>query len=443
MKLIKHIIFADVDENSKLIINSLNGTIDEVGLLAYETINKWKGTDDIIASTDEEAELLENLQKRGYLVENEAEEVAQKQKVLGLLRDYYSLDRQKCRHITFIMTYDCNFRCPYCFEGEANARKNVMSNEMIDSALNLTGNDIESVLLFGGEPLLPKNKSAIEYIISKLPDVSYEIITNGYYLEEFLDILTTIKLSYMMITLDGHKESHDSRRFLANNKPTYDKILNGITKCLENGLNIRIRMNLDYGNFEEGVDLKKHLLEKFSEYGDLLSFEMSPMLGDADETRNKITSEMFCDSVEHEQKERLRQNRILGSLNPIINSLTVGIPIRPLYSFCYAHENKIVVDPYGNIFTCLLTVGEDNLASGKYHPTVEFKENSIYNRNIDKIPECRECIYSLLCGGGCAMRIPDKSDVFKPVCSSIKNQIHNLLPQLYRIEKEHRNEVSL
>jgi len=90
-----------------------------------------------------------------------------------------------------------------------------------------------------------------------------------------------------------------------------------------------------------------------------------------------------------------------------------------------------MVDPYGYIFPCLLAVGINELAIGTYYPNVEFKENSIRNRNIDTIPECRECTYSLLCGGGCALSIDDYSDVFKPVCFNIKNQIHNILPTFF------------
>lgn len=40
MKLIKHMIFVDVDDTKKLLVNSLNGTLDEIDMLTYETLSK-------------------------------------------------------------------------------------------------------------------------------------------------------------------------------------------------------------------------------------------------------------------------------------------------------------------------------------------------------------------------------------------------------------------
>jgi len=164
-------------------------------------------------------------------------------------------------------------------------------------------------------------------------------------------------------------------------------------------------------------------------------------MGYSDEVKNKMITEMFCSSVADDYNERLKRNRSLGSMSPIISAMAIGMPIRPLYSFCYAHENKLAVDPYGNIFTCLVTVGRNNMEAGKYYPSLEYKENSITNRNIDKIPESRECTYSLLCGGGCPMRLTDYNNYFKPICTSIKTQIHDLLPKLYRAEQAYKQKV--
>jgi len=441
MQLIKHIIFVDIDDECKLIINSLNGTMDEINILALETISKWQQCDNISPSNESEMVLYNNLLNRGYLINNEDEEIAKKNEILDSLRRYHAHDRMKYRSLTFIMTYDCNFRCPYCFEGEANRKKEVMTPELIDSALNLVGDGLESVLLFGGEPLLPKTRPALEYLISKLPDVTFEIITNGYYLEEFIDLLATIKINYISVTIDGEEAHHNSKRFLANGNPTFKKILAGVAKCLEHGITTRVRMNVPKGSLDENFRLQDDLTKQFSMYKGLLSFEMCSMLDYSDEQKNAMLSEMFCSSVEYDYAERMKRNTTFGAMSPVINALTVGMPIRPLYSYCYAHENKPTVDPYGNLFTCLVTVGKDKLRSGTYHPTITYEENSITNRNIDKIPECRECIYSLLCGGGCPIRLKDHTDYFKPACSSIKNQIHDLLPRLYKAEQEHKKKA--
>jgi len=165
-------------------------------------------------------------------------------------------------------------------------------------------------------------------------------------------------------------------------------------------------------------------------------------LGYTDKQKNDIIHEIFCKSVEYDNTKRLQHNRLMGAMNPIVSALATGMPVRPLYSFCYAHENTLTVDPYGNFYTCLITVGREGLEAGTYYPYITYKENAIRNRNIDKIPECKECIYSLLCGGGCPIRLKDHSDYFKPVCTSTKTQIHELLPRLYKTERAQKEKMA-
>ncbi|MCL2188709.1 MAG: radical SAM protein [Defluviitaleaceae bacterium] len=435
-------IFVDADAETKLVINSLYGTMDEVDLNTYSILSSWRALENITPVNDTEQTLYNILQQRGYLIENDAEEMAIKNGILESLRDFHAEEKGKYRGLTIIMTYDCNFKCPYCFEGETNKRKNVMTSEMIDAALNITGDDLEAILLFGGEPLLPQTRPMVEYLFEKKAGISYNIITNGYYLEEFADLLTTVNVGCIFVTLDGDEETHNRRRCLANGEPTYQKILSGVRVCLENKIPIKIRSNVKEGKTELGLDVQNKLAERFKAYGDLLSFQTTTMMGYTDKQKNDVITEMFGAVLQYDKHERMQKNSALGAMNPIVSALSVGKRVQPLYSFCYAHENKIAVDPYGNIYTCLVTVGKNGMEAGIYYPEIQYKENSIKNRNIDKIPECRECIYSLLCGGGCPIRLRDYSDYFRPVCTSIRNQIHHLLPKLYLAEKAHRQKVT-
>jgi len=108
--------------------------MDEIDIPTYETISTWQAAEKIALSSKTEEELYDNLQNRGYLVENDAEETTRKEEILTALRKHHAFDREKCRYMTFIMTYDCNFRCAYCFEGEAAVKKEVMTPQLIDAA---------------------------------------------------------------------------------------------------------------------------------------------------------------------------------------------------------------------------------------------------------------------------------------------------------------------
>ena len=448
MKLIEHIIFADIGNGEKLMINSLNGLMDKINNSVFEIVSMWKNHDKIIPITDMEVALFDKLKLRGYLVNDRNEELKIKEKILKALRLNHSKNKANKSSLTFILTYECNFRCAYCFEGVANCgnigdnaeqrtsnRTASMTTALIDAALDLVGNDLKTIGLFGGEPLLPKNREAFTYIVSRAPDKSYSIITNGYYLEEFLDILVSINISKIMVTLDGDEETHDSRRYLANGKPTYRRILSGIVQCLKNDIPICVRMNLDTSNYCEANALKKEFLDRFSEYKDLLSFELSPMMEADVHERNEMFLKLYQEDLSYSSEEMQRRNSMLSRFSPIVNTITQNSILRPIHSFCYAHDNGFLVDPYGNIFPCLLSVGVDDLAIGKYYPEVVFKDNSVRNRNIDTIPECKGCKYSLLCGGGCPLRLSDYSNLYRPMCFNIKNEIHNILPTFYKTKK--------
>ncbi|MCL2400736.1 MAG: radical SAM protein [Defluviitaleaceae bacterium] len=434
MKLINHIIPVDIGNNKKLIINSLNGTMDKIDISTYNIIVKWQNQNEITPIGELETSLFENLQARGYIVNNEIEETGKKREIINTLRANDNKARESCRHLTFVMTYDCNFRCPYCFEGLGNPQKNVISPEYIDAALKLA-NNLESIGLFGGEPLLPKTKNAVEYLISKAPNKTYNITTNGYYLEEFFELLSPLKIAFIMVTLDGEEATHNSRRYLANGNPTFQKIMAGIHKYLENDIPIRIRMNLDENNLEESNRLKQQLMKKFAMHQDKLSFEISAMMEMNSKEKLEINKKLFNEDKKYSYEEREKNNTYWGRNSPIVNAITVGSKIRPTYSFCQAHSNNFLVDPYGYIYPCLPSVGVDALAIGKYYPQIKFNENSIFNRNIEKIEECQNCIYSLLCGGGCPLKLDNYENFYKPECNSIKDQIHNYLPMFYNTQK--------
>jgi len=68
--------------------------------------------------------------------------------------------------------------------------------------------------------------------------------------------------------------------------------------------------DLDASNFDEGNGLKIKLLEQFAEYGNLLSFEISPMFETSVYEKNKKFSELFNSDIEYTLAERQQRNRL-------------------------------------------------------------------------------------------------------------------------------------
>jgi len=442
MILIKHLIFLDSDNDKVILVNSLDGISDKVDTAYVDIIKKWQDCEKIVPEGELETSLFNSLKARGYIIESSEEEKHKKDKIIDILRKNHNEGRKRCNHITFIMTYDCNFRCPYCFEEGLTSKQEVITPELIDIALNFAGKALELITLYGGEPLLPKNKESIKHLVSKASNKTFSIITNGYCLIDFFDILSPVKIHSIMVTLDGMEEMHNSRRFLANGDPTFSRILEGVQKFLEIGAPVCIRMNLEPSDIHESNTLREFLGEKFSDYKDILSFEVSSMFGQTDEEKVKTFTEVYKTDIGYSLDERKSRNRLLGAHCPIVNNATLGTKLQPVYSYCYAHsENSFVFDPYGDMYTCFVVVGVEQFSVGKYYPELKFKEHSIHTRNIDTIPECRECKYSLLCGGGCPIRLGSSDNLYRPDCTAMQLQVHELLPKLYQINDERKAKI--
>ena len=126
--------------------------------------------------------------------------------------------------LTIAVTRACNFDCSYCFEGNRTGKP--MSAEVEDQLIKFIGRfytrDV-SLTWFGGEPLLAFDRIlSIDRRVRELGKrIIASMITNGFLLDDYkVSKLNDLNISYLQITLDGKKETHDSRRFQKNGAPT-------------------------------------------------------------------------------------------------------------------------------------------------------------------------------------------------------------------------------
>ena len=434
MKLIKHLIIIDLDENKKMLVNSLNGVVDQIALPLYNVISKWRELEIISPKNELEDALFAHLLKKGYIVNDHNEEQEKKDSIINILRERHKMWQNNRTLAVFIITYNCNFKCSYCFEGNNNQKESAtLTPQQIDAALSIMGDSLEKVCFFGGEPLLLENMEVIEYIISKVSDKYFSMYTNGYNLAEFFPLFEKVKFDNIIVTLDGDECTHDKRRCMNDGGPTFKKIVSGIELYLKNNVRIIIRVNTNKDNIKEVDDLRNKLIRKFESYLDNLSFEVAPMINESIEKKYDMIAEMFEIDFNYSQEEKARRNRFNVGNKDLIDLFTTELnQLTPRYSFCSAHVNTMAFDPYGDIYSCLVAVNNKNVSIGTYYPELRYKEESMYTRNIETIPECASCIYAFLCGGGCAMSVPNKSSILNPACKSTMLQMHSLIPRYYK-----------
>ena len=145
--------------------------------------------------------------------------------------------------MVILPTHLCNFNCVYCFESEeTRANKSMMSHEVQDNIIRFTKQQLETKTLpwitvewFGGEPLLgfPVIDRLSQSLMKLCQDynVPYNarMISNLYAIDDaMIKKLVDYKVKEIMVTLDGPKRIHDTRRVLKGGQGTYDRIVKNI-----------------------------------------------------------------------------------------------------------------------------------------------------------------------------------------------------------------------
>ena len=99
--------------------------------------------------------------------------------------------------IFFVTNYSCNFACTYCYQDQYNNPHIELNDEIIDAFFNYVNKEFAGrkkyITIFGGEPLLEqsKQKDLISQILKRSNESGLEVsfVTNGYFLEEYSEIL--------------------------------------------------------------------------------------------------------------------------------------------------------------------------------------------------------------------------------------------------------------
>lgn len=151
------------------------------------------------------------------------------------------------KQIIFETTQRCNLKCKYCIYGD-EYYSHTRSETAVDIELGTAKNTIDyikslvsgrskkeiTIGFYGGEPLLNFNfiKDTLQYSQKSFPGwkLRYTVTTNGtIYSPEIVDFL--VKHDFMvLVSLDGPKESNDSKRIFKNGTGTYDAIIENLQR---------------------------------------------------------------------------------------------------------------------------------------------------------------------------------------------------------------------
>ena len=417
-----------VDDDHYYLLHTLLGGLELISPDEKKLIDKWISDTSINPQNDFEDKLFTDLLSRKYILSSEDEK--------NLFQNAVKLAQKSSENskqvITFVLSYNCNFCCPYCFEKDKDNESRVLSKELIDKVFDLHNNNIPFICFYGGEPFLTEHREAIEYIVSKAPNACYSAITNGYNLDLFLDILKKVKTDFFQITLDGVQEIHDKFRKLKDGGETYEKILNNIDLLLQNNIAVKIRMNITEQNISSCISLREQLSNKYKNKP--LYFELQPVFQLSDNINKKLKIMIHESDVSKENKLLpsgfVGKNTIVNTYKPLQKfASSTDSFCTPIINNCDAETKRLIYDPYGLFYSCLVSVGTPAAACGTYYPTYALKAKGLLKRSVLSIKECQKCPLALICGGGCGYHVIDEDeDSLKPNCKGTKDFLDNDLP---------------
>ncbi len=415
------------DSNNWFIMNLLAGSADIITNDEAEKIQLLK-----VSGPDPNEEFQKELIHKGYFAEEESENKLYRERYLNFMDDQ---DREEIQ-LFFVTNYSCNFACSYCYQEGYSNPSDQLNEEIIDKFFQYIrlefANRKKYVTLFGGEPLLSgeKQKKLIRYFLEKANEINLEvcIVTNGYTLTEYLDILSIAKIREVQITLDGTSEIHNKRRPLKDGSTTFDKVVKGIDACLDHNIPLNLRIVVDKENITDLASLARFAIDK----GWTLEPGFKTQIG-----RNYELH--FCQSSPEKLFDRLTLYQSLYNLikeYPYIQefykpsysvakflSENSSLP-DPLFDSCPACKTEWAFDYTGRIYSCTATVGKENEQLGTYFPTVTKKNEAIehwQSRDITSIPQCKSCNLQLACGGGCGSVAKNTNgEIRSPNCRPVK-----------------------
>ncbi|MEK3790400.1 radical SAM protein [Paenibacillus sp. FSL R7-0204] len=462
-----------INKGNYILINSLSGAVDVVDSSVKERLDQIEQKNPQQDNPDEQ-ELLSFFIKRGYVFNSLAEE----RQILFRVKD--AMDKMTAKSkwgMTFNVctTYACNLRCPYCYQGhQIHDFSHALDSDEITKMFEAISNIIKMeeargrfigaqhrMVLYGGEPLLPKTKDSVKEIVDRaVNEYGFRMcaITNGTFLHQFMDIFQPYHehWDFFQISLDGPQAVHDKRRIMAGGQGTYDRIVQNIDMALERGFAVAARTNVNKENLGHLTELANFIEYKGWNTQPHFGWQVTPvtnhfsepmpdhlpehellialyeMFGDLDSFIDKYNARLG--SVINMRTSRIR-NTIRSfdwsRMNDMDTCTSSGVTSVPHFKECSAREQRFYsFGTEGLIYACPDSVGRAETAIGTFFP--EYKLNSEahqqWDRGITDSKECTECSISLFCGGGCAYaNLMRNGDITKPYCNYANETIEAYL----------------
>lgn len=430
---IPNIYIKKLDSNNILLIDSLNDYIDIIPEKLVNIDNKTC----LILDRYSDVNSTEGIDKI-------------KKRYKSNIRNY--LQNDKIYSYAICLTYSCNFKCTYCFERDNLKKFKTISKSDLYDMLNLIKSEIteirninsDSVIymeLFGGEPLLTRNRELLKIIFefARENNLYISITSNGYEVISLIEELICYRdvIACFCITIDGTREYHDKRRIINDKIGTFDKIVEGVQLLLELDFKVVCATNVDKKN----IDNLESLFNFYKTKSWLDYNNFSVQIGRVDDKFNSGNKDLLTEAkllnriseIFKDNKPDWLSTAFLKSIERPSNILDVGynqieygkIP----YNHCWATSPIIkgcYIGPDLELYRCTVSVSNENYKVGNLRSDSSYScYDSWLQNNIFSRKECLDCNISGYCGGGC--KIEKDTYGYEYICNYNKSNFEEFI----------------
>ena len=230
------------------------------------------------------------------------------------------------RAATINLTYNCNFKCNYCYQRHFENKNLAMSIDDIEKIYVFLKNCqirsgqekiVEQLCISGGESLLPQNIDIINRILELFKDVKTKLFTNGVNIKKCLNKIDFRKFDELQISLDG-----DDYVILNVNNYRGPETLRTILDSIKKILDMNIKVSLIVMVTKETVEHHQPFMKTLKEYGFdkyyNLNIRFAPIVNNA---VDKPVDEDFYDTEQYSKLIREIKNKHMLFKNCFIDPI--------------------------------------------------------------------------------------------------------------------------
>lgn len=292
-----------------------------------------------------------------------------------------SINNYNALNITIVPTFNCNFKCSYCYQQDMETE--IISEEnskliikFIKKRLKKFNTKNLHISWYGGEPLIcfstikTINQECIDYCNQYNINFTSSISTNLYLLsDEMLTDLIKLKIKRIETTLAGTKDYHNKMRYLKDSKKgTFDKVVSNIIKAAKSIPTI-ININVSHENIEDIDNLIKFIKNSLPRENIYINF-------------NKISTfeRMIIDVKEIKDFRKTRIELLKKCIDEGIN-ICDNTNYDKEFLFCpQQHVNSFSIDSKCKLYKCS-EYFDENTCIGYINSTGD----GIINKEVERI----------------------------------------------------------